>query len=119
MIWNCSAFDAKQGERFNGRVNELKGNVIGMLNDVAKPNLDRLELIDDLQRLGLGYHFEQEIKSALTKIYEDPSYETLERNDLHAAALRFRLLRQHGFNISQSVISFYILFGLYLPKNYS
>ena len=96
------------GERFNGRVNELKGNVIGMLNDVAKPNLDRLELIDDLQRLGLGYHFEQEIKSALTKMYEDPSYETLERNDLHGAALRFRLLRQHGFNISQNVFEYFM-----------
>ncbi|WOG94620.1 hypothetical protein DCAR_0313916 [Daucus carota subsp. sativus] len=96
------------GERFNGRVNELKGNVIGMLNDVAKPNLDRLELIDYLQRLGLGYHFEQEIKSALTKMYEDPSYETLERNDLHGAALRFRLLRQHGFNISQNVFEYFM-----------
>ena len=40
-------------------MNELKGNVIEMLNDVAKPNLDQLELIDNLQRLGLGYHFEQ------------------------------------------------------------
>ncbi|WOG94622.1 hypothetical protein DCAR_0313918 [Daucus carota subsp. sativus] len=93
-------------ERFNGRVNELKVNVIEMLNDVAKPNLAQLELIDDLQRLGLGYHFEQEIKSVLMKIYEDQSSETLERSDLHAAALRFRLLRQHGYRISQGLIFF-------------
>ena len=88
-------------------MNELKVNVIEMLNDVAKPNLAQLELIDDLQRLGLGYHFEHEIKSILKKIYEDDrSSETLERNDLHAAALKFRLLRQHGYDISQGPISF-------------
>lgn len=96
-----------KGERFNGRVNELKGNVIEMLNNVVKP-LDQLELIDDLQRLGLGYHFEQEIKSTLTKIYEDQSYETLERKDLHAVALKFRLLRQHGYNISQDVFKYFM-----------
>ncbi|KAK1354482.1 (-)-camphene/tricyclene synthase, chloroplastic [Heracleum sosnowskyi] len=90
------------GERFTGRVNELKGNVTEMLNSVAKP-LDQLELIDNLQRLGLGYHFEQEIKSTLTKIYEVRSDETLDRKDLHAVALKFRLLRQHGFNVSQDV----------------
>ncbi|XP_017240036.1 (R)-limonene synthase 1, chloroplastic-like [Daucus carota subsp. sativus] len=98
-------------ERFNGRVNELKGNVIEMLNDVAKPNLDQLELIDNLQRLGLGYHFEKEIKSALMKIYEDQSSETLKRNDLHAAALRFRLLRQHGYDISQDVFEYFMVDG--------
>lgn len=95
------------GERFNGRVNELKGNVIEILNSVAKP-LDQLELIDDLQRLGLGYHFEQEIKSTLTKIYEDQSNETLEMNDLHAVALSFRLLRQHGYTVSQDVFKYFM-----------
>lgn len=97
----------QQGERFGGRVNELKGNVIEMLNDVTKP-LDKLELIDNLQRLGLGYCLDQEIKSTLTKIYEDQSNETLDRKDLHAVALRFRLLRQHGFNVSQGLVSFSI-----------
>lgn len=86
-------------------MNELKGNVIEILNSVAKP-LDQLELIDDLQRLGLGYHFEQEIKSTLTKIYEDQSNETSEMNDLHAVALSFRLLRQHGYTVSQGLVSF-------------
>lgn len=76
-----------------------------MLSSVAKP-LDQLELIDDLQRLGLGYHFEEEIESTLTKIYEDQSNETLDRKDLHAVALKFRLLRQHGYNISQGLIYF-------------
>ena len=90
--------------------------MIEMLNDVAKPNLAQLELIDDLQRLGLGYHFEQEIKSVLMKIYEDQSSETLERSDLHAAALRFRLLRQHGYRISQGLIFFCIFFGLLALK---
>lgn len=88
-------------------MNELKGNVIQMLSNVTKP-LDQLELIDNLQRLGLGYRFDHEIKSILTKIYGDQSKETLEMKDLHAVALKFRLLRQHGFNVSQGLVSFSI-----------
>ena len=85
---------------------------MAMLKDGTRP-LEQLEVIDDLQRLGLGYHFEQEIKSALRKVYEDRSFEALERKDLHAAALRFRLLRQHGYEISQGLIYFHIFLCLF------
>ncbi|WOH16428.1 hypothetical protein DCAR_0935981 [Daucus carota subsp. sativus] len=81
-----------------------------MLKDGTRP-LEQLEVIDDLQRLGLGYHFEQEIKSALRKVYEDRSFKALERKDLHAAALRFRLLRQHGYEISQDVFKYFMKNG--------
>ncbi|KZV40307.1 1,8-cineole synthase, chloroplast precursor [Dorcoceras hygrometricum] len=47
-------------------------------------------LIDNLQWLGIGYHFEDEINLWLDKLSEWDCGE----DDLHATALRFRLLRQ-------------------------
>ena len=71
-----------------------------MFADIIKP-LDQLELIADLQRLGLAYHFDEEIKRTLKKIYENRTSDLWEIKDLHATALMFRLLRQHRFDISE------------------
>lgn len=70
-----------------------------MLEKVADP-LVGLEMIDDLQRLGVFYHFEDEIKKVLEKVYNS-SFDDWYKKDLHAIALKFRLMRQHGFNIPQ------------------
>ena len=70
-----------------------------MLDKVVDP-LDGLELIDDLQRLGVFYHFEGEIKRVLESIYNNKCGKWNNGN-LHATALKFRLLRQHGYNIPQ------------------
>ncbi|XWS16612.1 hypothetical protein CRYUN_Cryun34aG0104900 [Craigia yunnanensis] len=50
-----------------------------------------------IQRLGVSYHFEKEIEDALQTIYHDSNdVET----DFYTTALRFRLLREHGFDVS-------------------
>lgn len=92
--------NSKQVERFKGRVDKLKEDVVEMFNDVVEP-LDQLELIADLQRLGLAHHFDQEIKGTLKKMYDNRNNDQRETKDLHATALKFRLLRHHGFNISE------------------
>uniref|UniRef100_A0A1W7HBY2 Putative limonene-myrcene synthase n=1 Tax=Scoparia dulcis TaxID=107240 RepID=A0A1W7HBY2_SCODU len=83
-----------------------------MLEDAAmKPAVDQLELIDDLQRLGISYHFEDEIAKILTNIYEQNHVKNTITNyvdetkesDLYSTALEFRLLRQQGFSIPQEV----------------
>ncbi|KAL5549586.1 hypothetical protein UlMin_004817 [Ulmus minor] len=65
---------------------------------------NQLKLIDAVQRLGLSYHFENEIEQALHDQY---SLYVAYKNDhgdheedLNHVALRFRLLRQHGYYIS-------------------
>ncbi|CAI9770017.1 unnamed protein product [Fraxinus pennsylvanica] len=64
--------------------------------------LDQLELIDNLLRLGISYHFEDEIEQILTFINRKCSQNNEPKiKDLYATALEFRLLRQHGFNLSQ------------------
>ncbi|OVA03032.1 Terpene synthase [Macleaya cordata] len=67
--------------------------------------LARLELIDDLERLGLGYLFEKEISMALDFMASkmDVDDDIQKNDDLHATALSFRLLRQHGYEVSQDV----------------
>ncbi|CAL1356826.1 unnamed protein product [Linum trigynum] len=86
------------------RIEELKMYVKGLLemkrvegNDETK----MLELIDALQRLGLGYHFEREIQAALEAIVASSS--RIWAESLHACALRFRLLRQGGIPISPDI----------------
>ncbi|GMP98020.1 hypothetical protein CsSME_00046061 [Camellia sinensis var. sinensis] len=68
-----------------------------MLAEVVDP-LGGLEMIDDLQTLGVFYHFEDEIKRVLDNIRNDDKWNN---KDLHSTALQFRLLRQHGYNIPQ------------------
>ncbi|KAH6781400.1 hypothetical protein C2S51_006693 [Perilla frutescens var. frutescens] len=66
----------------------------------------KLELIDSIQRLGVGYHFEKEIHNSLQYIYE--YYGTKNNDDLRVVALRFRLLRQHGFHVPCDVFSKFV-----------
>ena len=56
---------------------------------------ERLKLIDSMQRLGVAYHFEEEIEEALNLHRKD----VMITRDLHATALQFRLLREHGHSI--------------------
>ncbi|CAL2253072.1 unnamed protein product [Prunus armeniaca] len=58
----------------------------------------QLELIDNIGKLGLTNHFQKEVKEALDKI------ESIQNNDnLYATALHFKILRQHGYKVSQDV----------------
>ncbi|KAI3784572.1 hypothetical protein L1987_43673 [Smallanthus sonchifolius] len=64
--------------------------------------LELLEHIDDIERLGLGYVYQCDIRRApdiITSIYE-LNVELEEKEvSLHEASLRFRILRQHGYNV--------------------
>ncbi|KAB2610037.1 (-)-germacrene D synthase-like [Pyrus ussuriensis x Pyrus communis] len=77
-------------------VQELKEEVRRMLMTSPENVSKKLNLIDDIQRLGVSYHFGNEIEEILQKIHES-SYDL---DDLCTAALRFRLLRQQGYNVS-------------------
>ncbi|RZC56951.1 hypothetical protein C5167_015802 [Papaver somniferum] len=59
-----------------------------------------LQLINTIQRLGFSYHFDDEIRDALDAIIKENDI-VWEEADLFTRALRFRLLRQHGYGVSQ------------------
>ncbi|XP_065873381.1 probable terpene synthase 11 isoform X2 [Euphorbia lathyris] len=64
-----------------------------------------MELIDSTQRLGIGYHFEEEIKLLLER-YVDSDMGL--GDNLYATALRFRLLRHNGLTAHSDVFSKFI-----------
>ncbi|XP_065874825.1 terpene synthase 10-like [Euphorbia lathyris] len=91
-------------EKYTNRIRKLKEEVKTMLIKPITP-LDQLELIDILQRLGLAYHFQDQIHGILMSIFNKKHSDKSIKNDLHSTALEFRLLRQHGFNIPQETFS--------------
>ncbi|KAF5949295.1 hypothetical protein HYC85_011288 [Camellia sinensis] len=100
-IWDYDSLQSLNskyvGDIYVKGAEKLKEEVKRMLVEVVDP-LGGLEMIDDLQRLGVFYHFEDEIKRVLDNIRNDDKWNN---EDLHSTALQFRLLRQHGYNIPQ------------------
>ncbi|KAJ6366408.1 hypothetical protein OIU77_002902 [Salix suchowensis] len=86
-------------EIYKDKATELEEEVRCMINSGDMEMLTILEMIDDIQRLGLGHRFENDIKRKLDRISEQSSFEA--EKSLHATALCFRLLRQHGYEVSQ------------------
>lgn len=86
------------------RADKLKGDVRRMF-EAGKPMMnvaDVVTLVDTTERLGINLHFREEIESALGRIRsEDAEFGGC--NDLNIVALRFRLLRQHGFWVSPGI----------------
>ncbi|KAK1289131.1 (-)-germacrene D synthase [Acorus calamus] len=79
------------------RENELKEEVKKMFfTHSDEPLQELMSLIDAIQRLGLGYHFEEQIDVALKRIYDA----SVDYDNLYFFSLLFRLLRQAGYNIS-------------------
>jgi len=82
-----------------GRAEQLKGEVHRMfeagkaMNDAS----DTVSLMDALERLGIDNHFREEIDVALSRIHGEGDTDVGSSHDLHTVALRFCLLRQHGF----------------------
>ncbi|CAK9134282.1 unnamed protein product [Ilex paraguariensis] len=82
----------------------LKEEVKKQLAAVANKPSQQLNLIDAIQRLGVSYHFDTEVDSALGHIYECcTNCDKKDDDDLYTSALRFRLLRQQGHNVSCDV----------------
>ncbi|KAF7146169.1 hypothetical protein RHSIM_Rhsim04G0058400 [Rhododendron simsii] len=79
---------------------------------------DALKLVDTLQRLGIGYHFQEDINALLERFSDGPN--PLDDEDLFTAALCFRLLRHNGYQMSPTKLRQSIpLMAPQLGRNYS
>ncbi|PHU21141.1 Germacrene C synthase [Capsicum chinense] len=81
---------------------ELKEKVRKMLVETPDNSTQKLVLIDAIQRLGVAYHFKNEIKTSIQNIF-DESEESNKDDDLYVVALRFRLVRQQRHYLSSDV----------------
>ncbi|KAK9155491.1 hypothetical protein Sjap_002971 [Stephania japonica] len=79
-------------------VEMMKEEVKKMLKEAKSEPLKQMNLVDSLQRLGLTYHFEQEIEEAMQELHNHDINAFIKTDDLYNTALYFRLLRQHGYN---------------------
>lgn len=90
------------------QIEELKAEVRTKLVAAADRSSEILSMIEAIQRLGLAYHFETEIEEALEHTYRTYHDENdAVNNDLNHFALRFRLLRQQGYNVSCGMWLYY------------
>ncbi|KAI3852795.1 hypothetical protein MKX03_028629 [Papaver bracteatum] len=96
-----------KSEICTNRAEKLLEYVRGMF-DGANGLPYSLKLIDTIQRLGLDYHFHDEIKNALDKIYINSKNYHVSPNNQTIEALKFRLLRQHGYEISQDALKSFV-----------
>ncbi|KAK6790552.1 hypothetical protein RDI58_009633 [Solanum bulbocastanum] len=104
LAYDSSITDVDHEEE--GGVERLRDEVKKMLIEAHHATSTRklLEIIDNTQRLGVSYHFEKEIEESLKHIYNNMSCGELDdHNNLEIVALRFRLLRQAGYNVSSNV----------------
>ncbi|GLJ05653.1 hypothetical protein SUGI_0022320 [Cryptomeria japonica] len=88
------------GERCGGLIREIKhmfSATAGGENNV--PQL--LSLVDNIERLGIDRHFQEEIKEALDLVYRN--WGECQR-DLNTTALGFRNLRLHRYSVSPGML---------------
>ncbi|XP_019258305.1 PREDICTED: 5-epi-aristolochene synthase 1-like, partial [Nicotiana attenuata] len=95
------SIDNQVAEKYAQEIEALKEQTRSMLLATGRKLSDTLNLIDIIERLGISYHFEKEIDEILDQIYN----QTSNCDDLSTSSLQFRLLRQHGFNISPEIFS--------------
>lgn len=85
-------------------VENLKEKIRIIINE-TEDVLHQLELIDNLQRFDVCYHFKDEIKKILEDIYlTNKDSNNQNEKDLYSTALKFRLLRQHGYHVPQGIV---------------
>nr|E3W208.1 RecName: Full=Sesquiterpene synthase; Short=SspiSesquiTPS [Santalum spicatum]ADO87006.1 sesquiterpene synthase [Santalum spicatum] len=103
---NYACEDENEQAQKERQVEELKEQVRRELAAAIDKPLQQLNIIDATQRLGIAYHFENEIEESLKHIYlhtyvENTCFEG--SDDLCSVALWFRLLRQDGYRVSCDV----------------
>ncbi|XXG55739.1 hypothetical protein AAC387_Pa03g3340 [Persea americana] len=97
----CTAAKALSHDQHHKRLMEA---VHRWLQDITEPH-QRLGLIDAIQRLGVAYQFDEEISVALYGLHSENT-ELAIKDSLYHTALYFRLLRQHGRNVSSDTMGF-------------
>lgn len=91
-----------QEEQYRRVTEKLREEVKSIFVEEAVDLLAKLKLVDSVIKLGLGSYFEEEIKQSLDFIAASIKNKSLNvEENLYVTALRFKLLRLHGYEVSQ------------------
>ncbi|XP_057997684.1 probable terpene synthase 6 [Hevea brasiliensis] len=106
-VWGCDFASLplfnSEIESYTKKVEVLKEKVKDMLMSSKKDLIKNIEFINLLCRLGISYHFENEIEEQLNHIFNVVHDDINDDYDLYNVALLFRILRQHGYKIPCNV----------------
>nr|QWB49538.1 terpene synthase 4 [Aquilaria sinensis] len=81
---------------------EVRNMIVAGIEDPAR----NLDLVDWIQRLGVSYHFQEEIEELFLKMLGKlDEYVEKHADDLHKISLCFRLLRQQGYKVSSEMFT--------------
>ncbi|KAL3838505.1 hypothetical protein ACJIZ3_023096 [Penstemon smallii] len=98
------SFDTQEAQKYCKEIEVFKDEVKGMLTSCGSNMVEAMNFIDTLERLGVSYHFENEIEEKLEQFFNlNTDYDDDESFDLYTVALHFRLFRQHGHRISSEI----------------
>lgn len=100
-----------QDQGLKDKAKKMKEYVQRMITNERTEILTVLELIDDIQRLGLGYKYQDEIRGVVSRCVSWMMNNEGTTKSLHATALSFRLLRQHGYEVSQGTHHTFFFFS--------
>nr|BDN86184.1 isoprene synthase [Syzygium cumini] len=98
----------REVEQRKEKAQMLEEQVRGALTDETAEPMTIFALVDDIQRLGLGHHFGEDISRALRRCLSPGAVNKRLDKSLHGTALSFRVLRQHGFEVSQDVFKIFM-----------
>ncbi|KAJ7982691.1 Myrcene synthase, chloroplastic [Quillaja saponaria] len=105
-IWSydyIQALSSKYLEKSYSKQHHMLKEEVKLMLGKVENHLHQLELANVLQRLGLFYHFKDDMKRILDDIYKSIIDGNHTWKNLCSTALEFRLLRPHGYDVSTEV----------------
>ncbi|KAL1325060.1 hypothetical protein HN51_035151 [Arachis hypogaea] len=107
-LWTFDFLQSLKHDYSDSIYEDLNGNLKEKVRRMIKQKEDngeiwhKLDLVNDVKRLGLSYHFEKEIEETLDRFASNRA-KFVNTNNLHQAALSFSLLREYGYHVSPDV----------------
>ncbi|GMJ10482.1 terpene synthase 21 [Hibiscus trionum] len=88
-------------------IDPLKEKVKNMLMASTADPIENVQFIDTLIRLGVSYHFENDIENQLDSIFSSHQNDLFSGSDLdlNSTSVVFRVFRQYGFKMSCDVFN--------------